>query len=311
MPPKRTTKHYPTNEVLKQDAFLTIMDVYEHHWLLEHTHDFPEIICVLGGNGTQYINGTAVTAKAGDIYLIPVGTTHVFRPAAKADSAASLLVRNVIFRAEWLDDLTRIVMDEEVKELIFWMLGKPGSAEQGRPPWLKIADTQAEFRLLSERMKSLVQQKPPLFRTRLTSRVTDLLALLCIAAGRGIGQHSDWPPKEEAHPVKAQILAAIQAMPLAVVTLKEVARKLDRSERHLSRMFQHHFGTSFKSYMQDCRLQKSMQLLAESKLTVKEIRSEIGLEDANHFYCMFKRETGMTPGQYRNREQGSSASEGR
>lgn len=306
MPPRRTTKHYPTNEVLEHDEFLTIKDVYEHHWLLEHTHDFPEMVCVLSGNGTQYINGSARAAKEGEVYLIPIGTTHVFRPTANAAASASLQVRNVIFRAEWLEDLATVIMDTEVRELIFWLLGKPDSAAQGNPPWLQIADTQSEFRLLTQRMKSLVQQRPPLFQTRLTARVIDLLSLMCMTTNGGRQQHSEWPPKLEMHPVKAQILDAIQAMPLSVVSIKEVAQKINRSERHLSRVFQQHFETSFKSYMQDYRLQKSMKLLAESTLTVKEIMNEVGFGDANHFYALFRRETGMTPGEYRRCKQGDS-----
>lgn len=298
--------HYPTNEVLEQDQFLAIMDVYEHHWLLEHTHDFPEMICVLSGNGTQYINGSAIAAKEGEVYLIPIGTTHVFRPPANAATSASLQVRNVIFRAEWLDELTSIIMDTEVKELIFWLLGQPGSALQGKPPWLKIADTQSEFRLLTERMKSLVGQRLPLSQTRLTARVIDLLSLLCTATDNGRQQYSEWPPKLEMHPVKAEILSAIQAMPLSVVSLKEIAQKINWSERHLSRVFQQHFEIPFKSYMQNYRLQEGMKLLVESTLTVKEIMSHIGFEDTNHFYELFRRATGTTPGQYRRRERNGS-----
>ncbi|QNK56445.1 AraC family transcriptional regulator [Paenibacillus sp. PAMC21692] len=299
MIPNRTRKHYPTNEVLADYEFLTVMDVYENYWLLEHTHDFPEMICVLSGHGTQYINGTAVTAKQGEIYIIPVGITHVFRPNASPSTTSNLHVRNVILRPEWLLELSRIFPDSEIRELISWLLGKPDTTERERTPWLKIIDARSEFRLLTEHMRTLVQQKPPLFQTLIIGRVADLLSKLCLTTDTGKLQQSEWPPKLDIHPVKLQILETIQALPLSTVSLKEIARMTNRSERQLSRLFQRHFETPFKSYIQDYRIQTSMKLLKESSLTVKDTMNRIGFEDANHFYNLFKSKTGMTPGQYR------------
>ncbi|GGD88816.1 AraC family transcriptional regulator [Paenibacillus nasutitermitis] len=296
----RTRKHYLTKEVLEPGHFLTIQDVYEHQWLLEHTHDFPEMIYVLSGSGTQYINGIDIKAKEGDVYLIPIGTTHVFRPTVNATSVNSLRVRNVIFRTEWLEDLNGILMDPEVKNLTDWLLGRPVSIESGPQPfWLQITDKQAGIRAQTERMKALVEQQPPLFQTRLTSSVLDLLSLLCLATNGGRLQQAEWPPEPDMHPMKALILEALQAMPLGAVSLKEVAQRINRSERQLSRLFQQHFEMSFVSYMQEYRLQESMKLLEQSSSTVKEIMSRIGFEDADHYYELFKRKTGVTPGQYR------------
>jgi mannose-6-phosphate isomerase-like protein (cupin superfamily) len=58
-------KTYLTNELLTDEEFLTIKDVFEHHWLLEHTHDVPEMIYVLSGKGTQHIDGITIAANEG------------------------------------------------------------------------------------------------------------------------------------------------------------------------------------------------------------------------------------------------------
>ena len=44
---------------------------------------------------------------------------------------------------------------------------------------------------------------------------------------------------------------------------------------------------------------KAKKLLAERNLIVKEISAELGFTDAAHFVKFFKKETGMTPGQFK------------
>lgn len=297
MAARRSFKHYPTNEVLDSDKFLTIKDVYEHHWLLEHSHDFPEMIYVLDGKGTQYINGISVPAKENEIYIIPIGTTHVFRPAADDTTPSKLQVRDVIFRAEWLEGLSDSWMDPEMQACIAWLTGKADSDD--RLGWIRIRDRNGEFCKLTEHLKELVQKEPPLFKTRLTAGVLDLLSMFCLATEAMKIQQAEWPPHSHLHPVKAQILETIRALPVNVLSAKEVANKINMSERHLSRLFLKHFGITFAQYIRELRLHESMKLLRESKLGIREIIRQIGMEDADHFYSLFKRKTGITPGQYR------------
>ena len=59
----------------------------------------------------------------------------------------------------------------------------------------------------------------------------------------------------------------------------------------LPRQFLPHFRLSIKI--------KAKKLLAENELIIKEISEELGFTDAPHFVKFFKKETGMTPGQFK------------
>lgn len=314
MAARRSFKHYPTSEVMGSDLFLTVMDVNEHHWLLEHSHDFPEWSYVLRGKGSQYINGTSVPATENEMVIIPLGATHVYRPAADDTNSAELRVRDVIFRAEWLAGLADEWIDPEIVRCIDWLLGKhlvdrdawassspSGERPAGQPEWIKIRDRCGEFGKLTERLKMLSQQRPPQFKARLTAGVLELLSLFCEATEAATVQHAEWPPRRQPHlhPVKAQLAETIQTMPLDAITAKEVAKRLNVSERHLSRLFAKHFGVTFHSYVQEHRLNESMKLLRESKFSIGEIVQKVGLKDTDHFYSLFKQKTGITPGLYR------------
>lgn len=298
----RSFGHYSEDEVLPPGEFVTVMDVREHRWLLEHSHDFPEIVCVLGGKGTQFLNGASVPIQAGDVYLIPLGTTHVFRPAADGKSDAELPVRDVIIRSQWLEEWMKSVPDEEVRDLMAWLLGK-GQAEPGSTPaWIKIADTEGILRRQTGDLMKLLGDRPPVYRTRLAAGLLELLSSLSVATRQGRLQQAQWPPAEKARqPVKARIAQAIEEVTLRNATLAGVAAKLHVSSRQLSRIFPAHFGMSFKSCLRELRFRESQRLLLESSATVKEIMERVGCKDADHFYEQFKRRTGLTPGQFRRR----------
>ncbi len=42
-----------------------------------------------------------------------------------------------------------------------------------------------------------------------------------------------------------------------------------------------------------------MDLLYNSSFTVKEIANKVGYEDDTYFFKVFKKETGISPGEYR------------
>lgn len=44
---------------------------------------------------------------------------------------------------------------------------------------------------------------------------------------------------------------------------------------------------------------EAKKLLAENEIIIKEISEELGFADAPHFVKFFKKETGMTPGQFK------------
>lgn len=303
MPVQRLTKHYETHEVLASGAFAAIMEVTENEWLLEHSHDFPEMICVLSGKGNQYINGKALPAEACEFYLIPVGSTHVFRPDAHKAGSPGLKVRNVIFRAEWLAEWAGTWMEGETRVIVDWLLGKAAPGSGSRPPWIQIKDTSGEMERRTAAMSGLCRHRPRFFQTRLAAEMLGLLALIGEATDGGTVQQAVWPAVPGTDPLRDTLSRAIAAMRLQTVSAKEVAAQAGVSERHLARLFPKLFGTTFGKYVQERRLAESMKLLRDTDRDIRSIIREVGLLDADHFYRLFRRKTGMTPGQFRRSAQ--------
>jgi AraC-like DNA-binding protein len=85
------------------------------------------------------------------------------------------------------------------------------------------------------------------------------------------------------------------------IRLTLAAEKLRVSPSYLSRIFSSEMGETFSHYLLACRVEQAKKLLRDSGGKVYEISAEVGYEDVVHFSKVFKRFTGLSPGEYRNR----------
>ena len=81
--------------------------------------------------------------------------------------------------------------------------------------------------------------------------------------------------------------------------VSDLARMSAMCESAFRREFATAIGKSPKTYILDCKLKKSMEMLGTSSYTIKEICVALGFFDDAYFSKLFKRATGQTPMQYR------------
>lgn len=86
-------------------------------------------------------------------------------------------------------------------------------------------------------------------------------------------------------------------------SLEEFAQTFYFSKSYLSEEFKKYIGISFTHFLNEMRLNKSLALLAFTKLSVAKIASLVGFSDSNYFYRKFKNETGITPSEFRQYSQ--------
>ncbi|WP_409306648.1 response regulator [Pectobacterium sp. B1J-3] len=83
------------------------------------------------------------------------------------------------------------------------------------------------------------------------------------------------------------------------ITLDDVAEKSFVSACYLSRAFKKTMGTGFSTYVANRKIKIAKSLLQFSDLKVNIIALELAYQDANYFCRIFKKETGMSPSDYR------------
>jgi ligand-binding sensor domain-containing protein/AraC-like DNA-binding protein len=88
------------------------------------------------------------------------------------------------------------------------------------------------------------------------------------------------------------------------LTLKDLAKNLSIHYNHLSRLINEHFGLSFNDFINKYRINAVKQKLISpnvKKKTILQIMYECGFYSKSVFNTAFKKFTGMTPKEYRNK----------
>ena len=88
------------------------------------------------------------------------------------------------------------------------------------------------------------------------------------------------------------------------LTLKAISESLDVHPSYLSREFSKYFDDlSFGDYIRKLRIEKATTLLMGSQYSLAEIAYLTGFSDQSHFNRIFKKHIGVTPSQYRRKNQ--------
>lgn len=87
---------------------------------------------------------------------------------------------------------------------------------------------------------------------------------------------------------------------LAGASLSSIARKMQMTDSHLSRMFKKNTGFNFSEYLSERRLEEAAKLLLQDpKLKVAEISESLGYGNPTYFLSRFKAKYGVSPSTYR------------
>lgn len=83
------------------------------------------------------------------------------------------------------------------------------------------------------------------------------------------------------------------------LTLKEVAGQVYLSPAYFSAFFKRETGENFSSYLNKIRIENAKEMMADETLTLRFISHKVGFSDESYFNRIFKKITGVTPGEYR------------
>ncbi|KFF21362.1 helix-turn-helix domain-containing protein [Chryseobacterium sp. JM1] len=84
------------------------------------------------------------------------------------------------------------------------------------------------------------------------------------------------------------------------LTLQKLAEQISLPEKQLSLLINQHTGKHFFDFINEFRINDAKTLLKEqSQLTVLEVLYEVGFNSKSSFYTAFKKETNLTPTDYR------------
>lgn len=238
-----------------------------------HWHDYFEWELLTGGRAEQICNGHAFSTEAGDSYLLSYSDFHSFR----AVTDVSLL--SVRFDEKTLP-----------AELASHLRANPAF----RMAHLS-AEESARLSHLWETVHAEVGGEGAFAPLRASALLTELLISFLREA-----RETEPLLLPDAVQRTVSVLHKSFRSPL---TLTSVAEELHLSPNHLGMIFHRSVGVPFARYLGSLRLRYACELLRTSALTAREIAFAAGYGSAEYFAAVFRRDMGMTAGEYRKKHR--------
>ena len=108
---------------------------------------------------------------------------------------------------------------------------------------------------------------------------------------------------QDVNAIVRQSITDMASDPTADFSLDFFAEKFNITPAYFSRLFHKSVGVPFKQYLTVLRLEYAKQLLAENVLPIIDVGYECGFNTPSQFYRAFKKESGMTPSEYRKKKK--------
>jgi len=106
--------------------------------------------------------------------------------------------------------------------------------------------------------------------------------------------------EESDHETIHQVIEVIEKIYMeSDLNLYRVAEAVGRPEKVLSRLFKEKTNENLSDYIEKVRINKAVELLTNTKLTIDDIAGQTGYNSAHSFRRAFKRLTGLSPSLYR------------
>ncbi|WP_276352630.1 helix-turn-helix domain-containing protein [Cohnella caldifontis] len=288
MPARRPIALTPGSLFFSPGLPIHVNRATESFELQEHAHEFIEVCAVAEGSGEHYIDGGHFKVSRGDVFYIPVGVSHVFRPLS-ASPGQRLVVYNCLFTRGALESILRLIPIEDELGAFFREM------EDGRR-WFAVRDPSCEAERILARLRDESARRAAGHAALLHAGMLELLVHLFRQSRNG---RDGRPATAGASEAVRAWLARIDRSSAEPVRAERIAGELGISARQLQRWVRKETGMSLTEYAQNARIRESCRLLAESAMPVATVASAVGYQDMKFFNRLFKLKTGLTPGEYR------------
>ena len=86
------------------------------------------------------------------------------------------------------------------------------------------------------------------------------------------------------------------------LSVKDISDHVFLSTSYVCTFFKNETGQTLNQYLTEFRMEKAKQLLADPRYKIADISSRVGYSDGNYFGKSFKKYTGLSPSEYREKK---------
>lgn len=252
-----------------------------------HPHGCFDITYVYHGCARLDYEGVRTALHEGDLCLMAPGSSYVIDREDEGVILLTVYLRRSVMESTFFEALTRFgVVSDFLRDVLY---------EQKTPNYLLFhAQERSNVREVMQNL-FIETNYPDRFAAEASVHWAHLLFVTVLRdfdfahAYRGVDKTDVY---------FYGVLEYVQRN-LATVTLGQVATEFGYNESYLSTLFLAKVKRNFRDYVSDLRMDRARTLLSTTQMTVEQVAQAIGYGSADHLQRKFKRETGMTPGQWR------------
>jgi AraC-like DNA-binding protein/mannose-6-phosphate isomerase-like protein (cupin superfamily) len=256
--------------------------------LPEHSHEVFHIVQYRAGDNTFKLDGRQCSSHPGTLVLVPPGVPHCFSPMLPGGSVYHEVTFSLVWQGRKL-----IIPFTGLFSKYYGCEIKTGEMLVEMNASL---DTQIEniyFELNDDFSKYDSANSFPVYQ-----HLGDMFYLLfenifCLKEDESLKPHA------ESRLQKAR--TRIEQKLHAKLSLKDLAETAGMSPEHFCREFRKVYNEPPLEMRNRLRISAAMKLIQYSDRPIKQIAEELGYSDIYHFSKAFKKQTGISPGRFRNK----------
>lgn len=254
----------------------------EHLFIREpHKHNFYIILLITQGSGTHTIDFKAYEVTPGTVFFMTPGQVHSWELSNDADGFV------VFFTHEFY---AREYPDQMLYDFPFF------NALLHNPVLHLTAQDRATILPTLQLLKQEYEQVQPM-RSVMLSRYLDVLLIGLTRIYRPGNAEKGTIANEQT--LLQQLERLVEQHYKAHKPVAFYADQLHVTAKHLNEVCKNALGRTTKELIQYRVLLEAQRLLVHADLTSSQIALELGYFDNTYFFRFFKKQTGMTPEQFR------------
>lgn len=261
-----------------------------------HTHDFLELVYVVGGTSRQIINNKKVIIKKGDYFFVDYGTEHGYEHI----STDGFEIVNCLFYPEFIDGALQGCRSFQ-SVLNNYLIKFNQNMLAINPADFIFKDYDNNALTFINNMFYEFNEKKAGYLEIIRS---ELIKLIIYAMREYVDKTNEAYDK-----ISSYIIDEINSSYSKNISLGMYSEKLCYSLPHLSRKFKETTGKCFRDFLRDVRIEQGCRLLANTNKKIIDIAQSVGYCDVNSFSETFKKCMGITPRDFRKKTQNKPVSE--
>ena len=249
-----------------------------------HCHDDTEFLFVLKGKIEINIDNQMTVLKEGNIFIVNANEFHFIHSADESGKSQLLVLQ---FDMSYFSKFNL-----DPNDLLFQITYEKEESPR-REAYNRIRG------VLASLMKTVINKEEP--NSLLIERhLLDLIILLINSFKIDTAVKENSKKEERIVEILKYISNNSDNNDLG---LANIAEQFYLNSQYLSRYFKEKIGVSLKKFIDNTRLNRSLQALKSTDETILEIALQFGFPDAKGYYRVFKEVMGITPAQYRDKHK--------